>query len=225
MSESPSARIGVITFPGTLDDVDAARAVRLAGAEPVSLWHKDADLHGVDAVVVPGGFGVRGIEGKLGALRWAREHRVPTLGLCLGLQCMVIEAARNLLALAAASSTEMEPETPDPVVAAMDSQRQFVTGGGDLGGTMRLGACPAVLTPGSIVAEAYGATEVSERHRHRFEVNNAYRERLASVGLHVTGTSSSSSSSTASCTPTTWAPRPTPSSSPGRPGPTRSSPA
>ena len=146
-------------------------------------------LAGVDAVVVPGGFGVRGIEGKLGALRWAREHRVPTLGLCLGLQCMVIEAARNLLALAAASSTEMEPETPDPVVAAMDSQRQFVTGGGDLGGTMRLGACPAVLTPGSIVAEAYGATEVSERHRHRFEVNNAYRERLASVGLHVTGTS------------------------------------
>ena len=146
-------------------------------------------LAGVDAVVVPGGFGVRGIEGKLGALRWAREHEVPTLGLCLGLQCMVIEAARDLLGLTAASSTEMEPETPDPVVTTMDSQQQFVTGGGDLGGTMRLGAYPAVLTPGSIVAEAYGATEVRERHRHRFEVNNAYRDALASVGLRVTGAS------------------------------------
>ena len=146
-------------------------------------------LAGVDAVVVPGGFGVRGIEGKVGALRWAREHRIPTLGLCLGLQCMVIEVARDLLGLTAASSTEMEPETPDPVVTTMDSQRQFVAGGGDLGGTMRLGAYPATLVPGSIVADAYGATDVSERHRHRFEVNNAYRERLAAVGLNVTGTS------------------------------------
>ena len=145
-------------------------------------------LAGVDAVVVPGGFGVRGIEGKGGALRGAREHRIPTLGLCLGLQCMVIEVARDLLGLTAASSTEMEPETPDPVVTTMDSQRQFVAGGGDLGGTMRLGAYPATLVPGSIVADAYGATDVSERHRHRFEVNNAYRERLA-AGLHVTGTS------------------------------------
>ena len=146
-------------------------------------------LAGVDAVVVPGGFGVRGIEGKVGALRWAREHRIPTLGLCLGLQCMVIEIARDLLGLTAASSTEMEPETPDPVVATMDSQRRFVTGGGDLGGTMRLGAYPAVLAPDSIVADVYGCTEIGERHRHRFEVNNAYRDRLAAVGLRVTGTS------------------------------------
>ena len=146
-------------------------------------------LAGVDAVVVPGGFGVRGIEGKLGALRWAREHGVPTLGLCLGLQCMVIEVARDLLDLTAASSTEMEPETPDPVVTTMDSQRRFVTGGGDLGGTMRLGAYPAVLAPDSIVADVYGCTEIGERHRHRFEVNNAYRDRLAAVGLRVTGTS------------------------------------
>ena len=144
---------------------------------------------GVDAVVVPGGFGVRGIEGKVGALRWAREHGVPTLGLCLGLQCMVIEVARDLLDLTAASSTEMEPETPDPVVTTMDSQRRFVTGGGDLGGTMRLGAYPAVLAPDSIVADVYGCTEIGERHRHRFEVNNAYRDRLAAVGLRVTGTS------------------------------------
>lgn len=146
-------------------------------------------LAGVDAVVVPGGFGVRGIEGKVGALRWAREHGVPTLGLCLGLQCMVIEVARDLLNLTAASSTEMEPETPDPVVTTMDSQRRFVAGGGDLGGTMRLGAYPAVLAPDSIVADVYGCTEIGERHRHRFEVNNAYRDRLAAVGLRVTGTS------------------------------------
>ena len=146
-------------------------------------------LGGADAVVIPGGFGVRGIEGKLGALRWAREHRIPTLGLCLGLQCMVIEVARDLLSLEGASSTEFEPETQYPVITTMDAQRQFVTGGGDLGGTMRLGAYPAVLTEGSVVAEAYGSTEVSERHRHRFEVNNEYREQLESVGLHVAGTS------------------------------------
>ena len=146
-------------------------------------------LEGVDAIIVPGGFGIRGIEGKLGALRWAREHKIPTLGLCLGLQCMVIEAARDLLGLTGASSTEMDPETPDPVVHTMDSQVNIVEGDGDLGGTMRLGAYPAVLQEGSIVAEAYGKTQVSERHRHRFEVNNDYRDQLESVGLHISGTS------------------------------------
>ena len=146
-------------------------------------------LEGVDAIIVPGGFGIRGIEGKLGALRWAREHRVPTLGLCLGLQCMVIEAARDLLGLTGASSTEMDPETPDPVVHTMDSQVDIVEGDGDLGGTMRLGAYPAVLREGSVVAEAYGKTQVSERHRHRFEVNNDYRDQLESAGLHISGTS------------------------------------
>ena len=146
-------------------------------------------LGGVDAIIVPGGFGIRGIEGKLGALRWAREHKIPTLGLCLGLQCMVIEAARDLLGLAGASSTEMDPETPDPVVHTMDSQVDIVEGDGDLGGTMRLGAYPAVLQEGSIVGEAYGKTQVSERHRHRFEVNNDYRDQLESVGLHISGTS------------------------------------
>ena len=146
-------------------------------------------LEGVDAIIVPGGFGIRGIEGKLGALRWAREHSVPTLGLCLGLQCMVIEAARDLLGLTGASSTEMDPETPDPVVHTMDSQVDIVEGDGDLGGTMRLGAYPAVLQEGSVVAEAYGKTQVSERHRHRFEVNNDYRDQLESVGLHISGTS------------------------------------
>ena len=146
-------------------------------------------LEGVDAIIVPGGFGIRGIEGKLGAQRWAREHKIPTLGLCLGLQCMVIEAARDLLGLTGASSTEMDPETPDPVVHTMDSQVDIVEGDGDLGGTMRLGAYPAVLQEGSIVAEAYGKTQVSERHRHRFEVNNDYRDQLESVGLHISGTS------------------------------------
>ena len=146
-------------------------------------------LEGVDAIIVPGGFGIRGIEGKLGALRWAREHKIPTLGLCLGWQCMVIEAARDLLGLTGASSTEMDPETPDPVVHTMDSQVDIVEGDGDLGGTMRLGAYPAVLQEGSVVAEAYGKTQVSERHRHRFEVNNDYRDQLESVGLHISGTS------------------------------------
>ncbi|WP_075889235.1 MULTISPECIES: CTP synthase [Actinomyces] len=146
-------------------------------------------LGGVDAILVPGGFGVRGIEGKVGALRWARENRVPTLGICLGLQCMVIEAARDLVGLPDASSTEFNPTTSDPVVATMDSQRQIIAGKGDLGGTMRLGAYPAVLTEGSVVAEAYGTTEVSERHRHRFEVNQAYAGALEDVGMHVSGTS------------------------------------
>ena len=147
------------------------------------------ELAGVDAIVVPGGFGIRGIEGKLGALRWAREHRVPTLGLCLGLQCMVIEAARHLAGITGASSTEMDPDTTEPVIHTMADQHEFVDGGGDMGGTMRLGAYPAVLVPNSIVATAYGATEVSERHRHRYEVNNAYRDRLEQAGLKVSGTS------------------------------------
>lgn len=146
-------------------------------------------LKDTDAVLVPGGFGIRGIDGKLAALRYAREHGIPTLGICLGLQCMVIEAARNLCGLDKASSTEMEPDTPHAVVTTMDDQNQFVTGGGDLGGTMRLGAYPATLKEGSIVAEAYGTTQVSERHRHRFEVNTNYRDQLEHAGLHISGTS------------------------------------
>ncbi len=146
-------------------------------------------LAGVDAVCVPGGFGIRGVEGKLGALRHAREHGIPTLGLCLGLQCMVIEAARNLAGLPAAASTEFDPQTPEPVIATMAEQVDIVDGGGDLGGSMRLGSYPATLVPGSQAALAYGATEVTERHRHRYEVNNAYRDRLEAAGLRVSGTS------------------------------------
>jgi len=146
-------------------------------------------LGDVDAVCVPGGFGIRGVEGKLGALTYARDHGIPTLGLCLGLQCMVIEAARNLAGIPDAASSEFDPHTPDPVVATMAEQVDIVGGGGDLGGTMRLGSYPATLTEGSQVARAYGATHVTERHRHRYEVNNAYRDRLAAAGLVISGTS------------------------------------
>ena len=145
-------------------------------------------LSGVDAVLVPGGFGVRGIEGKLGALKWARENKVPTLGICLGLQCMVIEYARNVAGIADASSSEFDPETSHPVIATMEEQKSFVEGAGDLGGTMRLGAYPAKLLDGSVVSNAYGTTEVSERHRHRYEVNNDYLEQVTDAGLVVSGT-------------------------------------
>jgi CTP synthase len=144
-----------------------------------------ADVHGV---LVPGGFGIRGIEGKIGAIRYARTHGLPVLGLCLGLQCIVIEAARAI-GLTDANSAEFEPATPDPVISTMADQTQIVAGEADLGGTMRLGAYPAVLEPDSIVAQAYGATQVSERHRHRYEVNNAYRDRIAEGGLRISGTS------------------------------------
>lgn len=146
-------------------------------------------LADVDGIVVPGGFGIRGIEGKLGALTWARTHALPCLGICLGLQCMVIEAARNLCNLPEATSTEMDPDTSTPVVTTMDDQQRFVSGGGDLGGTMRLGAYPAQLREGSVVERLYGRSTVSERHRHRFEVNTAYAEALEKAGLHISGTS------------------------------------
>src|SRR6202012_5453262 len=136
-------------------------------------------LEGVDGILIPGGFGVRGIEGKIGAIRYAREHNIPILGLCLGLQCMVIEVARDLAGLADANSAEFDPATPDPVVATMADQEDVVAGDRDMGGTMRLGLYPAQLAPGSIVGELYDdAAVVEERHRHRYEVNNAYREAL-----------------------------------------------
>jgi len=147
-----------------------------------------AALGDVHAVLIPGGFGIRGIEGKIGAIRYARHRGLPVLGLCLGLQCIVIEAARTV-GLDQANSAEFEPDTPDPVISTMADQRDAVAGEADLGGTMRLGAYPAVLEPGSVVAEAYQATTVSERHRHRYEVNNAYRDRIAQSGLRFSGTS------------------------------------
>ncbi|KOX07686.1 CTP synthase [Micromonospora profundi] len=148
-----------------------------------------AALAGVDGVLIPGGFGVRGIEGKIGTARYARENGIPLLGLCLGLQCMTIEVARHLAGLDGANSLEFDEQAAHPVIATMADQEDIVAGKGDLGGTMRLGAYPATLTEGSLVAEAYGSTDVSERHRHRYEVNNAYRDALTKAGLRISGTS------------------------------------
>jgi CTP synthase len=146
-------------------------------------------LGDADAICVPGGFGIRGIEGKLGALNFARLHKIPTLGLCLGLQCMVIEFARSTAGLEKAASTEFDPDCPEPVIATMDEQKAFVEGAGDLGGTMRLGLYPAELKEGSVVRATYGEARIEERHRHRYEVNNAYREQLEAAGLVFSGVS------------------------------------
>ncbi len=146
------------------------------------------ELADVDGICVPGGFGIRGIEGKLGALRFARENGIPSLGLCLGLQCMVIEYARHEAGLDGASSSEFDPDTDYPVIATMAEQVEIIAGG-DLGGTMRLGLYPARLLAGSLVAELYGADEATERHRHRYEVNNSFRQRISDAGLVFSGTS------------------------------------
>ncbi|SEF54567.1 CTP synthase [Thermomonospora echinospora] len=146
-------------------------------------------LDGVDGVLIPGGFGVRGIEGKIGAVRHARENGVPLLGICLGLQCMVIEAARSLAGLTDAGSTEFEDQTLHPVVATMADQVDVVAGDRDMGGTMRLGLYPAELAEGSLVRELYGTAKASERHRHRYEVNNLYRDQLEKAGLWFSGLS------------------------------------
>jgi CTP synthase len=146
-------------------------------------------LGDVDAICVPGGFGVRGIEGKLGALRFARENKIPTLGLCLGLQCMVIEYARNMAGIKDANSAEFDEKTKNPVISTMADQTDVVSGERDMGGTMRLGMYPAALKAGSTAERVYGSTLVEERHRHRYEVNNSYREQLEAVGLSFSGTS------------------------------------
>ncbi len=147
----------------------------------------DADveekLRGMDGVVIAPGFGQRGIEGKFVALKYCREHDIPTFGICLGMQCMVIEFARNVLGLPEANSTEMNPSTPDNVIDLMEEQKSI----SNLGGTMRLGAYDCQLAPGSKAAEAYGETVVKERHRHRFEFNNAYRERFERAGMSCVG--------------------------------------
>ena len=145
-------------------------------------------LGDVDGILVPGGFGVRGIEGKLGALTYARENMIPTLGICLGLQCMVIEYARTVVGLTDASSSEFDPDTKFPVIATMEEQIDIISDG-DLGGTMRLGLYEAALTPGSIVESVYGDSRAFERHRHRYEVNNLYRDDIAKAGLVFSGTS------------------------------------
>jgi len=148
----------------------------------------EEQLSDVDAICIPGGFGVRGIEGKLGALNYARTNKIPTLGLCLGLQCMVIEYARNEAGLEGASSTEFDEDAKYPVIATMAEQVEIIAGG-DMGGTMRLGKYTAALKPGSIVSELYGSDTSEERHRHRYEVNNKYRDQIGEAGLVFSGTS------------------------------------
>jgi CTP synthase len=145
----------------------------------------ERSLEGYDGILIPGGFGERGVEGMLQAIRWARESGRPFFGICLGLQCAVIEFARNVCDLGESDSLEFAADSPDPVICLMDSQREVT----DKGGTMRLGAYPAVLTPGSRVEEIYGSREISERHRHRYEVNNHYRPALEAQGLRFSGVS------------------------------------
>ena len=148
-----------------------------------------AALSGIDAICVPGGFGVRGIEGKVGALKFARENKIPTLGLCLGLQCMVIEGARNLAGITDANSAEFAPDSKNPVIATMAAQEAVLRGEQDMGGTMRLGVYAAALKEGSVVQALYKSNLVEERHRHRYEVNNSYRPKLEEAGLVFSGTS------------------------------------
>jgi CTP synthase len=143
---------------------------------------KLAQYHGL---LIPGGFGVRGVEGMLSAIGWARENGLPFFGICLGMQTAIIEFSRSVCGLSQAHSAEWERDTSDPVICLMDSQRQVT----DLGGTQRLGAYTARLTPGSRSAQIYGGVEISERHRHRYEVNNAYRPQLEDAGMHISGTS------------------------------------
>ncbi|MDE5722976.1 MAG: CTP synthase [Paramuribaculum sp.] len=140
-------------------------------------------LSGMDGVIIAPGFGQRGIEGKFAALKWLREHDVPTFGICLGMQCMVIEFARNVLGLPQANSTEMNPDTPHNVIDIMEEQKHI----SNMGGTMRLGAYDCRLKPESRAAKAYGATDVRERHRHRYEFNSAYRTRFEQAGLACVG--------------------------------------
>ena len=152
-------------------------------SEKVNESNVDELLSGMDGVVIAPGFGQRGIEGKFVALRWCREHDVPTFGICLGMQCMVIEFARNVLGMADANSTEMNHATTHPVIDLMDEQKSI----SNLGGTMRLGAYDCVLRPGSRAAEAYGTGQVSERHRHRFEFNSEYRADFEKAGMECVG--------------------------------------
>ena len=159
--------------------------VRRIDSEEVERDGADRALAGLDGILVPGGFGYRGIPGKLAAVRYAREKKIPFFGICLGLQCAVIEFARSVLGLKEANTTEIDADTRDPVVCLLDDQFSIT----DMGGTMRLGSYPCKLTPSSLAHKVYGADEVLERHRHRYEFNNAYRQIFESNGMRFSGTS------------------------------------
>jgi CTP synthase len=166
-------------------DRDAALDLHWICAEQIEEQGADSLLRGMDAVVVPGGFGNRGVDGKVAAIRWAREQRVPFLGLCLGMQCAVIEWARNQAGLVGATSAELDPDSPHPVIHLLPEQQDVV----DLGGTMRLGVYPCRLAPGTLGQRLYGDEVVYERHRHRYEFNNAYRNLFLESGYEISGTS------------------------------------
>lgn len=159
--------------------------IRMLESEEIEQKGAEACLAGVHGILVPGGFGIRGVEGKIEAIRYAREQKIPFFGICLGMQCAVIEVARHVCGLADANSTELSPGTPHPVISLLDGQQQVT----DMGGTMRLGAYPCNLNPESRAAEAYHVKQIQERHRHRYEVNPAYREALETHGLKVVGAS------------------------------------
>lgn len=162
----------------------AVEIVKIAAEEVAEGLHRDA-LKGVDGILVPGGFGARGVEGKMAAIQIARENGIPFLGICLGLQCAVIEFARHVCGLENANTTEIDKNTPHPVICLMEEQEKVT----DMGGTMRLGAWPCVLQCGTLAARAYGTEQVSERHRHRYEVNNRYRAILEEKGMIFSGLS------------------------------------
>jgi CTP synthase len=166
-------------------DRDASLDLRWICAEQIEDQGADALLKGMDAVVVPGGFGNRGVDGKVAAIRWCREQRVPLLGICLGMQCAVIEWARNQAGLAGATSAELDPDSPHPVIHLLPEQQDVV----DLGGTMRLGVYPCRLAAGTRAQMLYGDEVVYERHRHRYEFNNAYRNLFLESGYEISGTS------------------------------------
>jgi CTP synthase len=159
--------------------------VQRVEAEDVSGKGAESILGGVDGILVPGGFGMRGIEGKIEAIRYARTRRVPYFGICLGMQCAAIEFARGVLGLEDANSTEFDPTTQNPVISLMEEQSMVQ----QRGGTMRLGRYPCVLAPGRLARQAYDAPEVEERHRHRYEFNNAYRKPFEERGFMPTGLS------------------------------------
>ncbi len=159
-------------------DIEYVDSDKLEGSDLQALAH-------VDGVLVPHGFGSRGAEGKIAAIRHVAEHDIPYFGICYGMQCAVIHVARDRAGMAGANSIEIDPQTPDPVIGYMPGQEERA----ETGGTMRLGAYPCKIVPGTIAAEAYGQSEVSERHRHRYEVNPAYRARLEAAGLVVSGAS------------------------------------
>lgn len=159
--------------------------IRWIDAEELTPENLEEYLHDVDGILVPGGFGQRGTEGKILAIGYARRNKIPYLGLCLGMQLAIVEFARNVAGLSKAASIELDPETPDPVIALMPEQNGIT----NLGGTLRLGAYPCVLQPETLAHKLYGKTEISERHRHRYEVNNDYREVLTKNGMVLSGLS------------------------------------